>query len=185
MLLLQDYRKFIWYDITTERNVTVEIDGMPNRFDSRVSLESLVQPRGGVESAEESGRKFHKTDKTLGVGRVQARVFILRMPLCIIFKGKNKGFETHLNWRRVRWSDKITDPAGISGTSTFCIGPFSTAMIFPVLTAPILRYAATFSAEFMQERVRMKEDRWGDERTEMKKVGWWLEMGRNKMLLVD
>ncbi|KAM7528799.1 hypothetical protein LguiB_032209 [Lonicera macranthoides] len=62
MLLLQDYRKFIWYDITTERDVKVEIDGMPNRFDSRVCFESLIQPRGGVESAGGNGRKFQKTE---------------------------------------------------------------------------------------------------------------------------
>ncbi|KAM7523251.1 hypothetical protein LguiA_013153 [Lonicera macranthoides] len=34
-----------------KRDVKVEIDGMPNCFDSHVCLESLVQPRGGVESA--------------------------------------------------------------------------------------------------------------------------------------
>ncbi|KAM7528793.1 hypothetical protein LguiB_032203 [Lonicera macranthoides] len=60
MLLLQDYRKFIWYDITTERDVKVEIDGMPNRFDSRVCLGSLIQPTGAVESAGGSGRTLKK-----------------------------------------------------------------------------------------------------------------------------
>ena len=53
--MLKDYAKFIWYDLTTERVVDVQIDGMPYPFDFRVCLESLVQLRGGVESAGRSG----------------------------------------------------------------------------------------------------------------------------------
>ncbi|KAM7523286.1 hypothetical protein LguiA_013188 [Lonicera macranthoides] len=58
VLLLQDYRCFVWYDLTTKRKVKVDIGGMPERFHSHVCLESLVQLIGGVER----GRKFQKTE---------------------------------------------------------------------------------------------------------------------------
>ncbi|KAM7528817.1 hypothetical protein LguiB_032227 [Lonicera macranthoides] len=50
-VLLQNHREFIWYNLTTKRVLKVEIGGKPERFHSRVCLESLIQLRGGVEES--------------------------------------------------------------------------------------------------------------------------------------
>ncbi|KAM7522691.1 hypothetical protein LguiA_012593 [Lonicera macranthoides] len=65
VLLLQDFRRFIWYDLTTKRVVNIEIDGMPYYYDSSVCFGSLVRLRGGIEGAGRSGKKFQKIGKLI------------------------------------------------------------------------------------------------------------------------
>ncbi|KAM7528795.1 hypothetical protein LguiB_032205 [Lonicera macranthoides] len=51
---------------------------MPNRFDSHVCLESLIQPRGGVESAGGSGRTLKK--KEISIVEASSKIFEIIIP---------------------------------------------------------------------------------------------------------